>query len=248
MADPGEECDLAEDNGVFAGGCTAECRLPWREVPGGTVQLGSPPDERGRHDDEPWVRAVEVRPFEILATEVTVAQHRRFGHILDGDSWPQAGLTWRQATQYCEDVGARLPTEAEWEAANRASSRSAWSCGDDPECLSARAWYAQAAAHPVAARDPNGLGLYDLDGNVWEWVADCYHPSGYRVAEITRAEQVHVRGACNWRVVRGGSYQSPPELLRSAFRARRRPDDPQPTVGFRCVRGPPTAPHPSGRA
>lgn len=124
----------------------------------------------------------------------------------------------------------RLPSEAEWEYACRAGSRTAYSFGDDAGQLGEYAWYADNAeerTHPVGQKKPNAWGLYDMHGNVGEWVLDEYTKEGY--------QRLKGRGVVSWqeaiawptklypRVVRGGGFEDDAAGCRSA--ARRRSDD-----------------------
>ena len=104
------------------------------------------------------------------------------------DSHPVTCVSWNDAMAYCEWLGKQtgqlygLLTEAQWEHACRGGSESLWCCGDEEEKLAEYAWYnanAGDGTHPVATRKPNGFGLHDLHGNVWEWCADWYAEDTY---------------------------------------------------------------------
>jgi formylglycine-generating enzyme required for sulfatase activity len=112
----------------------------------------------------------------------------------------------------------RLLTEAEWEYAARAASVGPYSFEGDESTLDDYAWYSKNSdkqSHPVGQKKPNGFGLYDMHGNVWEWVEDCYHKN-YEGAPSDGS--AWTTGDCNSRVVRGGSYHKDPRSLRSANR------------------------------
>jgi formylglycine-generating enzyme required for sulfatase activity len=117
--------------------------------------------------------------------------------------------------------GYRLPTEAEWEFACRAGTKTRYGFGNDPDELDAYGWYTENAngPQPVAAKRPNRWGLYDMHGNVWEWCWDRYGSYSPRPRKNPRRPtRLYVRSLFGRRVVRGGSFVAPPESLRSANR------------------------------
>ena len=117
-----------------------------------------------------------------------------------------------------------MPSEAEWEYACRAGNPGKYSFGDDPGLLNQYAWYDQAAnwgavtTKPVGTYKPNPWGLYDMHGNVAEWVLDQHDTEFYGKTEPGAVNPVNAPLELYPRVVRGGSWQDEPELLRSAAR------------------------------
>ena len=169
-----------------------------------------------------------------------------------GPQQPVIWVSWNNATAFTEwlstkaGLAARLPTEAEWEYACRAGSEARFSYGDDPECLqlAAHAWYDDDSAgrpHPVAQLAPNGWGLYDMHGNVWEWCSDWYGRDYY-----AGSPQADPPGPSTGqeRVLRGGSWYSMPQFCRSAARLMVRPAVAYDSYGFRVVVAAPGAPEP----
>ncbi len=199
----------------------------------GTFTMGSAADDSQAYEDEKPAHQVTLSDeFWLGQTEVTNAQYHRIqpDHE-EEDEFPAVEVTWTEAQAACERFGGRLPTEAEWEYAARAGSTTAWSfsAGD-------YAWNEQNAGntpHSVAAKKPNRWGLYDMQGNVWEWVADWYAPYS---ATAQRDPDGPATGGS--RVLRGGAFSLPPEFLRSAFRSKFQPWHRSRAIGFRCARGP----------
>ena len=139
---------------------------------------------------------------------------------------PAIGMTWHNATTFCQWLSQktgkkyRLPTEAEWEYASRAGTTSAFGVCDSADGLKDYAWYNETAdveLHAVGTKKPNAFGLYDMQGNVREWVQDFYSPTAY--ADAAR-ENLNPAGPKDGKVhvARGGFYDSPAQELRCAAR------------------------------
>jgi formylglycine-generating enzyme required for sulfatase activity len=130
----------------------------------------------------------------------------------------------------------RLPTESEWEYAARARTTTRFWWGDDDAGASAHAWYRNNSAgrtHPVGSKPPNGFGLYDIVGDVWQWTEDCYADS-YAGAPLDGS--ANRTGNTCLQVDRGGSWFYPAWLLRSATRERNPADYRDIVMGFRVAR------------
>ncbi len=174
---------------------------------------------------------------------------------------PAINMTWHAAMEYCRWLSAktgkayRLPTEAEWEYAARAGTKTAYSFGDDPRQLADYAWTrenSQERPHPVASKKPNAWGLFDMHGNVAEWILDQYDPAYYKSVKPGTAGPVLLPGNRRFPYVsRGGSWDDDARLARSAARrgsapewSRRDPQSPKSIwwhtdatfAGFRVVR------------
>jgi len=142
---------------------------------------------------------------------------------------PAMGMTWHNAMTFCRWLSRntgktyRLPTEAEWEYACRAGTTNAFGVGSDPEKLKEFAWYEKTAdseTNATGKKKPNAWGLYDMSGNVREWVYDFYSPDAYKQA-AAKAPAVNPKGPETGQVhvARGGDYSCPAEELRCAARA-----------------------------
>jgi formylglycine-generating enzyme required for sulfatase activity len=163
--------------------------IKWVLIPGGTYQMGCSSGDEDCDAGEKPSHLVTVSEFEILETEVTEAQYESVigtnpscncnGCEGARPNSPVECVTWLEAMAFCEAVGGRLPTEAEWEYAARGGTTTRFPCGDDYDCLKDMAWYLSSKSgdhkHVVKGKAPNAYGLYDVIGNVSEWVADCWH-------------------------------------------------------------------------
>jgi formylglycine-generating enzyme required for sulfatase activity len=129
-----------------------------------------------------------------------------------------------------------LLTEAEYEYVTRAGTTTMFFFGDDSSALGQYAWYrsnSDRRTHPVGVKSPNDFGLYDIVGNVWGWVDDCYHAT-YEGAPTDGS--AWIAGNCNARVVRGGSWEDDAVRLRSASRASFSSVGRNENLGFRVAR------------
>lgn len=162
-------------------------------------------------------------------------------YLISDDS-PASVITWNDAVAYCrwlsEQEGAtyRLPTDAEWEYACRAGTITQYSFGDDPSQLGKFAWHYENAGiqpRPASTKLPNGFGLFDMHGNVWEWCAD-YHNEKVNVTLSPFDPSGPSDGYR--RVLRGGAVGYNATYCRSAFRHYGAPSNYGDSFGFRCVR------------
>lgn len=197
------------------------------ELPAGSFDMGS---KNGKPDELP-VHRVTLKPFAIGKTEVTQAQWQAVmgtnpsNFTGCGDTCPVEQVSWDDAQAYIKKLNAktgknyRLPTEAEWEYACRAGTEFEYCGGDTVDSVS---WndinsgsFFFNTPHPVATKQANAFGLYDMSGNVWEWVEDTYHPSFEGAPTDGSA-----RTDGSMRVLRGGSWGYEPKFGRASARIR----------------------------
>ena len=218
-------------------------------VPAGSFIMGSPESEKKADDNErPQHEVTLAKPFAIGKFDVTFAEWdacvevgacRRVGW---GGDRPVIDVSWEDANLYAAWLSRvtgkeyRLPTEAEWEYAARAGSKTRYFFGDDEAELDRYAWYEENSGgetQPVGKKKANAFGLYDMYGNVWQWVEDCYKGS-YEGAPLDGSALA--TGVCRRRVLRGGAWVNAPGALRAATRFGFEPVFRGNDIGFRLAR------------
>ncbi len=234
-------------------GAVTKARLPggvemsFAYIPAGSFEMGS---FNGGAEEKP-VHTVRIsQGFWMQTTEVTQAQWKAvmgalpskcdFGSLsgnLLGDNKPIICVSWDDAQEFVRQMNAkndgykyRLPTEAEWEYAARSGTT-----GDYAGYLDGMAWYSansNSSTQNVATKQANAWGLYDMHGNVWEWVQDWYD-AGYYASPTT--DPVGPSGGSS-RVNRGGGWGFPADSLRSAYRGAVTPSFRSDYLGFRLLR------------
>ena len=224
-------------------------------IPAGSFMMGSRSDATGRSFERPEHRVTLTKPFLMLRTEVTQLQYlvvkgRNPSKSPNGMNYPVENVSWFNAVDFCNELskldglppaykgdafnkdlipgspGYRLPTEAEWEYAAKAGTT-----GDLYGDLDSIAWHQNDATHPVAQKTPNAWNLYDMLGNVNEWVNDV--PTRY-----SEADQVDPQGLSTgaMRALRGGGFNYGANLIRASFRDTSLPDYKSGSFGFRICR------------
>ena len=222
--------------------------------------MGSPFEEPYREASETRHKVYISRPLYMQTTEVTLGQWRAvmgsgfFDRRRGTDDSPVVRVSWFDTQKFIKKLNGlgegtyRLPTEAEWEYAARAGTDTAYSWGNEIDC--SRAMYSNnpnksdrcseavrsmgiepSMPAPVGKYPPNPWGLYDMHGNVWEWVSDWF--AEYDTAEVVNPQGPH---AGSMRVKRGGSWFKHGYSCRSANRAYGHPTNRLRTTGFRVVR------------
>lgn len=216
-------------------------------IPAGSFLMGS-----NHHDSGKLPHWVNVGAFELGETEVTQRQWKAvmgwsiFGNnpslFTDCDDCPVDSVGWHDVQKFIQKLNQktgkryRLPSEAEWEYACRAGGRQEYCGSDDVKSV---AWYIENGehkTHPVAQKQANAWGLYDMSGNVDEWVQDCWNESYDGAPSDGSAWE---SGYCGQRVLRGGSWGNQPEGVGATFRHRNFPSDPDlryESYGFRLAR------------
>jgi formylglycine-generating enzyme required for sulfatase activity len=216
-------------------------------IPEGAFMMGSPASEEGRNRDETLRQVVIADGFYMMTTPVTqkqwkivMGQNPSNFNKLGGES-PVENVSWLEAQEFIQKLNKaeevnlyRLPTEAEWEYACRAGTRTRYFFGNDESKLSDFAWYkdnSNNTTHPVAVKEPNAWGLYDMLGNVWEWCQDSYRER--KPDQVIPSGQPYVEP----KLLRGGSVYNNAFDCRCANRkGRALPDYKVGNIGFRIIK------------
>ncbi len=220
---------------------------------GGTFRMGQ--NSMGGSDSGPE-HEVRIPPFLIGVYEVTFQQYDGFARatgrpLPEAFGWgrgarPVVAVSWLDAQAYADwltrQTGKRyrLPSEAEWEFAARAGVRSSYPWGFSMErgkalCFDCGSQWDNRSTAPVGSFTPNAFGLYDMAGNVLEWVADCYTAS-YDDAPVDG--RARVDAGCTNRVARGGAFSKPASSMKTHVRAKFLPESRLNMLGFRVARDP----------
>jgi formylglycine-generating enzyme required for sulfatase activity len=238
--------------------------MPFALIPKGSFAMGSPADEAGRRENEGPVHEVVLpNAFYLAVTPVTQEQYARVtgnnparfqAAAGGGPTHPVEMISWDEAVAFCTALSNlpaerearrvyRLPTEAEWEYACRAGTRTAFHQGASLGCDQAhfdgaypygdgRRGPTLPRTVPVGSFPPNTWGLSDMHGNVWEWCADWFEDRFYQ-----NSPRSDPRGPDSgiYRVLRGGSWKNQAGTCRAAYRNALAPNQRQPFVGFRVL-------------
>ncbi len=216
-------------------------------IPEGSFIMGASDAEKGSRISEHLQHEVKVPAFFMAKYPITQAQWRRITSLpkikrnlepdpsnFKGDNHPVEQISWYDAVEFCDRLSKytrveyRLPSEAEWEYACRAGSNTPFHFGET--ILGELANYDASETYeyhfpeessskttPVGEFPPNAFGLYDMHGNVWEWCLDIWH-STYEGAPNDASAWIDQNNNC--RILRGGSWQNPPQQCRCAYRKR----------------------------
>jgi formylglycine-generating enzyme required for sulfatase activity len=224
-------------------------------IPKGTFMMGSPESEEGRQKDETQHEVTISKDYYLGVYEVTQAQYEKvMGKNPSYFQGPKVGnenadlpvenVSWDDTVEFCKKLSDlpeekkagrlyRLPTEAEWEYACRAGSKTAYAFDDEEGLLPEYGWFSRNSSrrtHTVGLLEPNAWGLYDMHGNVWEWCSDRYgdYPKG-AVSDPSGPKEG------SYRVFRGGGWSLGAAFCRSACRDGLAPSIRINVIGFRVA-------------
>ena len=245
--------EVRDDNGL-------KMKFVW--CPPGEFEMGSPESDEDAYDcEKPQVAVRLTEGFWLARTEATQSQWETIAgttpwkgkyYVKEGADYPATFVNWDDVTSFCRKFTEQernagrlpvgwayaLPTEAQWEYACRAATKSIFSFGDD-ELLYDHAWYgggdrigstkSEHFAHRVGLKEANPWGLCDMHGNVAEWCQD------WHVSPLTGGNDPPLRAVGLGRVLRGGDWSAGPKFCRSAYRGGDVPSNCGFTHGFRLA-------------
>ena len=151
--------------------------------------------------------------------------------MAEGPDFPVSNVTWHDCQEFCNNTGLLLPTEAQWEMACRAGLGTPYSGHWDDMGWTSK--NSEGRQRPVGGKKPNGFGIYDMHGNVWEWCVDTYDERFYLRTPGIVQKNPECTIDSEYRVTRGGGTLRNSSLCRSAARSSELPGIGQPDVGFR---------------
>ncbi|WP_051328461.1 SUMF1/EgtB/PvdO family nonheme iron enzyme [Desulfatirhabdium butyrativorans] len=234
------ECRPTEPEAILIEPVT---ELVFIRIPGGTFSMGDVFGD-GLENERP-VHSVKLAPFCLSVCPVA---QRAWGRVMDrnpsrfvGDDLPVESVSWFDAQEFLTRLQEKsplkarfnLPTEAQWEYAARSGGRPERHAGGDD--LDLLGWYADncdGKPQPVGKKRPNGLGLHDMSGNVWEWCADVFRDDAY--SRHAAEDPVETRSG-EERVLRGGAFHLDAWSARTMRRFSLNPEFCGPAVGFRVA-------------
>ncbi|MCP3941326.1 MAG: formylglycine-generating enzyme family protein [Desulfobacteraceae bacterium] len=224
--------------------------MDFKRIRPGSFLMGSPKSESGRNQFETRHLVTLDHPFFIQTTQVTQKQWKELmgsnPSQYKGDQRPVENVSWFDAQLFIEKLNEldktldyRLPTEAEWEYAARAGSKTAYYFGNSSKNLGSHAWFEENSderTHYVAKKKPNPWGLYDMYGNVWEW---CLDKGRWDKGVITNTYNNNINNPVSDigedRINRGGSFRFHQRFCRSSSRYCNAPGSKHSSIGFRLT-------------
>jgi formylglycine-generating enzyme required for sulfatase activity len=245
--DAGSAADMEPEEVADDSTLTNSIGMEFVMIESGDFIMGSPDDELYSDKDERPTRQVTVSSdFYIGVYEVTQQEWKKVMGTepfdFKGNNLPADKISWSDAIKFIEQLNKmeetdsyRLPTEAEWEYAARAGTNTAYSFGSEETELSQYAWFdenSEDETHSVGMKEANPWGLYDVHGNLAEWVMDEYHSNYQNAPSDSRVWE----GGVDRRVIRGGSWDNAAENCRSGQRESMGAGSRNNYIGFRIVK------------
>jgi formylglycine-generating enzyme required for sulfatase activity/tRNA A-37 threonylcarbamoyl transferase component Bud32 len=240
-----EEIKAAEEKRRRPYKCTVT-GMEFVVVPHGEYEMGDVFGD-GANDEKPvhtvQVNTLHIGKYPVTQREWNMVMGDNQSKFKNGDDYPVETVSWNDVQKFIKKLNEKtgegycLPTEAEWEyAARGGGKKEKWAGTSNRAELKDYAWHSENSngkTHPVGQKKPNGLGIYDLSGNVWEWVWDWYGADYYK-----NSPRGNPKGpdSGSFRILRGGSWDTDEEGTRSTNRFKYYPDNGYYLIGFRLAR------------
>jgi len=215
-------------------------------IPAGKFMMGSPDNEKHRYGNESPLHEVILDGFWMSKYTVTQGQWKfvmgyNKSNFKLGNNYPVERVSWIDSLEFIEKLNKltdnqnnfNFPTEAQWEYACRAGTKSPYSFGDTYTAEDGNYKDTKGCTTQVGTYPPNGFGLYDMHGNVWEWCIDTYIDNAYEKHSLKNP--VCIEAGTN-KVIRGGCWYRDPEFMRSAYRYGYSKDLRSGTIGLRLIK------------
>lgn len=213
------------------------------QVPGGSFNMGANDcGERAKPIHEVQLDSFHIGKYPVTQKQWVAVMGNNPSKFQSGENLPVEQVSWNDAQQFITRLNQltgkqyRLPTEAEWEYGARSGGKNdKWSGTSSERELEEYAWFdknSSGGTRTVGLKKPNGLGIYDMSGNVWEWCSDWYDEGYYRHSAISNPPGASSGSS---RVLRGGSWDYRADFARAAYRVRLDPDLRSNSRGFRLV-------------
>ncbi|MBP1908393.1 formylglycine-generating enzyme family protein [Methanolobus bombayensis] len=221
--------------------CTNSIGTEFLLIPAGKFMMGSKKDSTSSPIHEVTIsKPFYLGKYPVTQREWVLIMGSNPSFFKGHDNHPVEQVSWDDAQEFVSKLNSkegthkyRLPSEAEWEYACRAGTTSKYYFGDDESDLNDYGWYSGKTTHPVGQKKPNPWGLYDMNGNVWEWCEDKWH-SNFEDAPADGSAWEY--SPSSLRVDRGGCWSSLSRFCCSALRSANIANDPFGFTGFRLLR------------
>jgi formylglycine-generating enzyme required for sulfatase activity len=195
-------------------------------LPAGSFTMGSDEFDSAKPKHQVTLKQFAIGKYPVTQEQYEAIMGNNPSRFAKNPKNPVETVSWHDAQNFCQELNQktgkkfRLPSEAEWEYACRAGTRTRYYFGNNENLLGEYAWYNQnsgSKTHPVGQKKPNNWGLYDMSGNLWEWCNDGWHDN-YQNAPADGTAWNDNHSQTNYRVLRGGSWFNGPRNCRSANR------------------------------
>ena len=201
-------------------------------IPAGSFLMGGDTEEDQKPIHLVFLDAFYIDRFETTQKDFKKSMGYNPSRHINANS-PVENVDWFEADEYCKKIKKRLPTEAEWEKAARGKKKTKYYWGNNIN--SNFAWYnrnSRRKTHPIGKKKPNDYGLFDISGNVWEWVSDWFEKDYFKFSPFSNPKGPKTG---IFKTLKGGSWSNDPNYLTIGYRMVYGPEGKDEYIGFRCA-------------